>query len=171
MESEQKNIFTLNSELYRPQFSSEWDNRVLYDLSEWVNGMTFRNIHFSPIGKPVIKIAEIKNGISGQTKFTEAEYDPIYHVTDGDMLFSWSGQPETSIDVFRWRGPDGWLNQHIFKVHPKAGCQELYFFYLLKYLNQNFVRIARNKQTTGLGHVTKKDLQNITVGIPSDRSN
>ena len=60
------------------------------------------------------------------------------------------------------------MNQHIFKVHPKAGCQELYFFYLLKYLNPNFVRIARNKQTTGLGHVTKKDLQNITVGIPSD---
>jgi len=168
MGSEQENISTLNSELYRPQFSSEWDNRVLYDLSEWVNGMTFRNIHFSLIGKPVIKIAEIKNGISGQTKFSEAEYNPIYYVTDGDMLFSWSGQPETSIDVFRWRGPDGWLNQHIFKVHPKAGCQELYFFYLLKYLNPNFVRIARNKQTTGLGHVTKKDLQNITVGIPSD---
>ncbi|MDR4509391.1 MAG: restriction endonuclease subunit S, partial [Candidatus Brocadiaceae bacterium] len=68
--------------------------------------------------------------------------------------------------VFIWRGPNGWLNQHIFKVHPKECCEEQFFFYLLKYLNPNFVRIARNKQTTGLGHVTKKDLQNISVKLP-----
>ncbi len=103
-------------------------------------------------------------------KFTENEYDHAYLIADGDMLFSWSGQPETSIDVFRWRGSTGWLNQHIFKVHPKDKCQESYFFYLLKYLNPTFVRIARNKQTTGLGHVTKKDLQSITVRIPPDEN-
>jgi len=93
------------SELYNPFFIQEWESHALYDLADWVNGMAFKNIHFSPTGRPVIKIAEIKNGITGQTKFTDAEYDPIYNVMDGDMLFSWSGQPETSIDVFRWRGP------------------------------------------------------------------
>ena len=157
-----------NSGLYQPKFRADWDNYILYDLADWVNGMAFRNIQFSPSGKPVIKIAEIKNGISGQTKFTENGYDLTYLISDGDMLFSWSGQPETSIDVFRWRGPTGWLNQHIFKVYPKDECEENYFFYLLKYLNPTFVRIARNKQTTGLGHVTKKDLQSITVRIPTD---
>ncbi|GAB4575764.1 MAG: restriction endonuclease subunit S [Anaerolineae bacterium] len=82
------------------------------------------------------------------------------------MLFCWSGQPETSIDVFYWRGPEGWLNQHIFKVDPVSEIDRRYFYYLLKYLNANFVRIARNKQTTGLGHVTKKDLQRLVVGLP-----
>ncbi len=57
-----------HSELYRPQFRVDWDSHLLYDLADWVNGMAFKNIQFSPSGRPVIKIAEIKNGISGQTK-------------------------------------------------------------------------------------------------------
>ena len=166
MGSEFQNTGGTTSTLYRPYFREDWDKYILFDLADWINGMAFRNIHFSPTGKPVIKIAEIKNGITGQTKFTKKEYDSTYYVTKGTMLFSWSGQPETSIDVFRWRGQEGWLNQHIFKVRPNDECFEPYFFYLLKYLKPNFVRIARNKQTTGLGHVTKKDLQNITVRIP-----
>lgn len=167
MGSEQQQVSTFKSELYQPRFEADWHRHILYNLAEWVNGLSFRNTHFSPQGKPIIKIAEIKNGISGQTKFTKGEHDAIYHVTEGEMLFSWSGQPETSIDVFIWKGPDGWLNQHIFKVNPKEDCDGQFFFYLLKYLNPNFVRIARNKQTTGLGHVTKKDLQNISVKLPS----
>jgi type I restriction enzyme S subunit len=129
--------------------------------------MAFRNIQFTGIGRPVIKIAEIKNGVSGQTKFTDAEYERCYFVTAGDMLFSWSGQPETSIDVSWWHGPDGWLNQHIFKVQPNEDlCDRHFFYYLLKYLKPSFIAIASNKQTTGLGHVTTRDLQNIQVGIP-----
>lgn len=129
--------------------------------------MAFRDISFTATGKPIVKIAEIKNGISGQTKFTTAEYDKDYLISSGDMLFSWSGQPETSIDTFWYRGKDGWLNQHIFKVLPNADyCLPEFFYYLMKYLKPNFIGIARNKQTTGLGHVTKADLKNIEVGIP-----
>jgi len=40
------------------------------------------------------------------------------------------------------------------------------FFLLFKYLRPNFIAIASNKQTTGLGHVTKRDLENIEVGYP-----
>ncbi|MCR4427165.1 MAG: hypothetical protein NUW23_13450 [Firmicutes bacterium] len=35
-------------------------------------------------------------------------YHSSVHVKAGDLLFSWSTQPETSIDAFWWRGPDGW---------------------------------------------------------------
>jgi type I restriction enzyme S subunit len=154
--------------LYRSEFPRSWPSEKLYDLASWTNGMAFRDIHFTATGRPVIKIAEVKNGITGQTKFTDGEYDPCYFVTAGDMLFSWSGQPETSIDVFWWSGPHGWLNQHLFKVEPKEEkCDTRFLYYVLKYLRPNFVAIARNKQTTGLGHVTKEDLKNIEVGIPS----
>ena len=37
---------------------------------------------------------------------------------------------------------------------------------MLRYLKSNFVGIARNKQTTGLGHVTKRDLENLEVACP-----
>jgi len=152
--------------LYHPVFPDHWERRGLYSLAQWVNGLAFRDIQFSPTGKPVIKIAEIKGGISGQTKFTEQLFEESVHVRAGDLLFSWSGQPETSIDVFWWRGSDGWLNQHSFRVTPVEGVDPTFFYYLLKYLKPSFVGIARNKQTTGLGHVTKRDLENIEAACP-----
>jgi type I restriction enzyme S subunit len=157
----------IESWLYNPVFPIHWKRSPLYALAKWVNGLAFRNIQFSPTGKPVIKIAEIKDGVTGQTKFTTQAFDDSVYITDGDMLFSWSGQPETSIDVFWWRGPDGWLNQHIFKVTPNPEIDRIFFFYLLRYLRPNFVDIARNKQTTGLGHVTKRDLEQINAAFPA----
>ncbi len=152
--------------LYHPDYPDDWERCPLYSLAQWVNGLAFRDIQFSPSGMPVIKIAEIKGGISGQTKFTEQTFDESVRVRPGDLLFSWSGQPETSIDAFWWRGPEGWLNQHVFRVTPAEGIDPTFFYYLLRYLKPNFVGIARNKQTTGLGHVTKRDLENIEAGYP-----
>ena len=152
--------------LYHPQFPVHWDREPLHSMAQWVNGLAFRDIQFSPAGKPVIKIAEIKGGISGQTKFTRQSFDESVRVRDGDLLFSWSGQPETSIDAYWWRGQEGWLNQHVFRVTPNDGVDVTFFYYLLRYLRPNFVGIARNKQTTGLGHVTKRDLTNIEAALP-----
>ena len=152
--------------LYHPQFPRHWKRKPLHAMAQWVNGLTFREIQFSTTGKPVIKIAEIKGGISGQTKFTQQTFDESVRIRPGDLLFSWSGQPETSIDTFWWRGPEGWLNQHVFRVTPINGVDSIFFFYLLRYLKPNFVAIARNKQTTGLGHVTKRDLENIEAALP-----
>ncbi len=152
--------------LYHPDYPDHWERCPLYSLAQWVNGLAFRDIQFSPTGKPVIKIAEIKGGISGQTKFTQQTFDESVRVRPGDLLFSWSGQPETSIDAFWWRGPEGWLNQHVFRVTPADGIDPTFFYYLLRYLKPNFVGIARNKQTTGLGHVTKRDLENIEAAYP-----
>jgi len=152
--------------LYHPDYPDHWERCPLYSMAEWVNGLAFRDIHFSPTGRPVIKIAEIKGGISGQTKFTQQTFDESVRVRPGDLLFSWSGQPETSIDAFWWRGPEGWLNQHVFRVIPADGIEPTFFYCLLRYLKPNFVGIARNKQTTGLGHVTKRDLENIEAAYP-----
>ena len=152
--------------LYYPEFTDSWHRRPLYSLAKWVNGLAFRDIQFSTVGKPVIKIAEIKGGISGQTKFTGQTFDDSVLVRPDDLLFSWSGQPETSIDAFWWHGPEGWLNQHVFRVTTGADVDRTFFYYLLRYLKPNFVGIARNKQTTGLGHVTKHDLETMEVGLP-----
>ncbi len=46
---------------------------------------------------------------------------------------------------------------------------EWYFVYfLLKHLRPTFAEIARNKQTTGLGHVTARDLKRMKVIQPID---
>ncbi|MGH1787425.1 restriction endonuclease subunit S [Enterococcus casseliflavus] len=152
--------------LYQPKYFTEWRSEVLYGLAKWKNGLAFKKINFSNNGKPVIKIAELKNGLSAQTKYTRDEFDKSVFLTKGDMVFSWSGNPETSIDIFWYNLPDGWLNQHIFKVTVDNGIDEKFFYYILKFLKPNFTAIASNKQTTGLGHVTIGDLKNIIVKLP-----
>jgi len=166
MASEVAHELDEQSWLYRPSFPDEWERIPLFSMARWVNGLAFRDFQFSDTGMPIIKIAEIKGGITGQTKFTNQTFAESVFVKSGDMLFSWSGQPETSIDVFWWRGRDGWLNQHIFKVTPIEELDPVFFFYVLRYLKPNFIGIARNKQTTGLGHVTRRDIENIEAAFP-----
>jgi hypothetical protein len=50
---------TTGSWLYSPEFPDHWTRGPLYSLVEWVNGIAFRDIQFSPSGKPVIKIGNV----------------------------------------------------------------------------------------------------------------
>jgi type I restriction enzyme, S subunit len=155
------------AELYAPAFNFGADPQPLLHLAEWINGLAFKNIAFTDDGLPVVKIAEIKSGFSDATKRTNGVYDDRVRLRDGDLLFCWSGQPETSIGTFVWDKGDAWLNQHIFRILPDKGTDRRFFRFLMLYLQPNFQEIARNKQTTGLGHVTKGDLGMMMVQLPS----
>ena len=118
-------------------------------------------------GKPIIKIAELKSGITESTAYSDIDMPSKYLLQDSDILFSWSGNPDTSIDTFVWSLGEAWLNQHIFKVVPKNIKHRAYVLMTLKYLKPTFTAIARDKQTTGLGHVTVKDLKELFLPIPT----
>ena len=65
-----------------------------------------------------------------------------YKITNGDMLYSWSGNPETSLEVFKWFGGNAWLNQHIFKLEFENKQSKYFVYYMLKELkgeSYNFV--------------------------------
>jgi type I restriction enzyme S subunit len=147
-----------------------WTERALYDCADYINGAAFRNEHFSADrqGLPVIKIGELKDGITEQTKFCEIEREPKYRINSGDIMFSWSGSPDTSIDTFIWTEGEGWLNQHIFKIQFKRPVEKFFVYYLLRHLKPVFIEIARDKQTTGLGHVTAQDLKRLNTSFPPD---
>ena len=149
------------------KFNEKWKKCKLYDLATWKNGLAFKQISFSNKGYPIIKIAELKNGITKQTNYTKQNYDKDVFLRYDDLVFSWSGNPETSIDAFLYRLPDGYLNQHIFKVTSKEGIDKYFLYYILKYLKPAFKSIATNKQTTGLGHVTIGNLKEMDVAIPN----
>ena len=154
--------------LYNVKSSVEGKRCSLFDLATWKNGLAFKKINFSEKGVPVIKIAELNNGIGGTTAYTQQKFSEDVHLNKGDLLFSWSGNPQTSIDIFRFNLEDGWLNQHIFKVTPDENVVDRnYFYFLMKNLKMYFTQIATNKQTTGLGHVTIADIKRMSVIIPS----
>ena len=157
-----------DNSLYNIKSSLDGKRYSLFDLATWKNGLAFKKIHFSETGVPVIKIAELNNGIGGTTAYTQQVFSEDVHLIKGDLLFSWSGNPQTSIDIFRFNLEEGWLNQHIFKVTPEEKVIDRnYFYFLMKNLKPHFTQIATNKQTTGLGHVTIADIKRMSVIVPS----
>lgn len=145
-----------------------WKTLPVYDIATYVNGAAFKA--FQPNddrrGLPIIKIAELKAGVTDQTKFSDVVMPEKYRLRTGDILFSWSGNPDTSIDTFIWPHGDAWLNQHIFRVDAHSPGERAFVVATLKYLRPAFAEIARNKQTTGLGHVTVGDMQRLHVMKP-----
>jgi len=141
----------------------------IYSCAEYINGAAYKNMHFSDAqdALPVIKIAELKNGIGQGTKYTNTDLGEKYLINTGEILFSWSGSPETSIDTFLWVGGAAWLNQHIFKVVTQSPETRTFVFFLLKHLKPVFIATAKNKQTIGLGHVTVQDLKRLKIVYPS----
>lgn len=139
---------------------NNWKNVSVYDLADYINGAAFKKNEYADTGLPIIKIAELKNGITDSTQHCCVKKDEKYYIDDRDILFSWSGNPDTSIDTFIWSTGRAILNQHTFRVVSKYDAPAFTFF-LLKYLKPQFTHIASNKQTTGLGHVTVADLKRL----------
>lgn len=146
-----------------------WEAIPLFDTAQWVNGAAFKNEDFCAAGEglPVIKIAELKDGIGAQTKWCQRDAAPDKIIDTGDLVYSWSGSPDTSLEAFLWSGGRGLLNQHIFKVISATEAEKRFVYYLLQYLRPVLVETARNKQTTGLGHVTIADMKRLLVCMPS----
>jgi type I restriction enzyme S subunit len=147
-----------------------WRAIPLYETAKWVNGAAFRSEEFCKTGDgfPVIKIAELKDGISSQTKWSQRAAGSDQMIDTGELLYSWSGSPDTSLEAFLWSGGPGLLNQHIFKVIAPTAAEKRFVYYLLQFLRPVLVETARNKQTTGLGHVTIADMKRILVCWPSE---
>ena len=144
---------------------ADWKKMKLWDLADFINGRAFRPTDFTPDGLRVIKITELKYGVSDDTALYSGPYDNKHLLRDGDLLFAWSGNPETSLDAFRWSNSRAILNQHIFRVIPRDGIDKTYLDFLLKFLRSTFIRTARDKATS-MGHVKVSDLKRLIACIP-----
>lgn len=146
-----------------------WETSSIYAIAKFINGAAFKNSQFvcNKNALPVVKIAELKKGISAQTKYIDQTLDQKYFIDSKEILFSWSGNPDTSIDTFIWSHGPAWLNQHIFKVVLHHARDRSFVYYLLRHLKPTFSEIARDKQTTGLGHVTVGDMKKLYIIKPN----
>jgi type I restriction enzyme S subunit len=147
-----------------------WKTYPLYDMAEFVNGAAYKDMHFSGegVGLPVVKIAELKAGVTRNTRYAQTNLGEKYRIECKEILFSWSGNPDTSIDTFIWSDGPAWLNQHIFRVRGNGRASRARIYFQLKALRSVFAELARNKQTTGLGHVTISDMKKLLICDPSE---
>ena len=145
-----------------------WTTCPIYDLATYINGAAYKAFdpNLKRRGLPIIKIAELKAGVTAQTAYSDVAMPEKYRILTGDILFSWSGNPDTSIDTFVWAHNPAWMNQHIFRVLPHVADERSFLLQTLRYLRPVFAELARNKQTTGLGHVTVADLKRLRIVKP-----
>jgi type I restriction enzyme S subunit len=106
-----------------------WEVRAFSGLAAYINGYAFKPGDWGDEGNPIIKIRELKGGVTANTPRNSGNGIPEkYNVRDGDVLFSWSAD----LDAYLWMGGNGLLNQHIFNVLPFDGFTRAFCFYTLK---------------------------------------
>jgi len=141
-----------------------WEVRPLDEIADYLNGLPCQK-HPPVEGQkslPVIKIRELRQGITSNSDRATVDVPPKYIVEDGDILFSWSG----SLLVTIWCGGRSVLNQHVFKVTSEV-YPKWFFYRATKHHLEAFQRIASDKATT-MGHIKRHHLADAKVAVPSE---
>jgi type I restriction enzyme S subunit len=132
-------------------------------LEEFLNGLALQK--FPPQSEteflPVIKIRELRQGITDSSDKASLEIPEQYIIVDGDILFSWSG----SLEVVLWCDGKGALNQHLFKVLSKHFPKWFYFLWTKNFL-PIYQSIASDKATT-MGHIQRRHLTETIINVPN----
>lgn len=113
-------------------------------------------------GRPILRIKELRAGLSPDTPRIDREVRETHWVTSGDLLFSWSGTLLTT----RWYGEPAVLNQHIFRVDPRPGLSRWFVEAWIERHLSSFRSIATDKATT-MGHIQRRHLTEALVTLPS----
>jgi len=138
-----------------------WEKKPLDEVASFLNGAAMQK--FPAEGSeflPVIKIAELRNGISSNTNRASLNVPEKYIISDGDVLFAWSGSLMQKV----WTEGKGALNQHLFKVTSEK-YQKWFFYYWIDHHMKWFQSIAASKATT-MGHIQRKHLTEAEVAVP-----
>ena len=139
-----------------------YTERGLDEIAEFMNGLACQKypIKFGEIGLPVIKIKELRTGITEASDIATNDIPEKYLIENGDVIFSWSG----SLDMVIWSGGKGVLNQHLFKVSSNEYPQWFYYLWVKHHLPE-FKTIAEDKATT-MGHIQRHHLSEALVLVP-----
>jgi type I restriction enzyme S subunit len=138
-----------------------WRPTELANTGLYINGLPFKPSDWGKIGRPIIRI----QNLSGQNRdyhYTEGDFSRDNLVDSGDLLVSWSA----TLDTFVWDGPEGVVNQHIFKVIPNTEAVTSGFLYWL--LKHEVRQLARSQHAHGLAmmHINRGPFLSHKVALP-----
>ena len=141
-----------------------WSVKPLDEIATFLNGLALQN--YPPENEngylPVIKIRELKHGVTESSDRASRNLPKDYIIQDGDLLFSWSG----TLEVKFWVGGEGALNQHLFKVTSENYPLWFCYRWILHHLT-DFRNIAEEKTTT-MGHIKREHLSDALCLVPEN---
>ncbi len=142
----------------------QWTYVELGSIVDLINGRGFKSSEWRNEGIPIIRISNL----NGDPKFNyyDGDYDDKHFIGRNDLLFSWSGNRGTSFGPHIWKGPEGLLNQHIFKLYIKESAliKKEFLYYSLLRLTIIIANSAHGG--SGLVHVKKSDLIKFKLPLP-----
>lgn len=144
--------------------NTRWLKVKVGDALRLINGRAFKPAEWSQSGLPIVRIQNLNNP-NASYNYYERDLPQKFAIADGDLLFAWSGTPETSFGAHIWRGGRAWLNQHIFKVIFDETQFDKRFLQLA--INQNlsqYIRAAHGG--AGLAHITKGRFEESVLPVP-----
>ncbi len=141
----------------------KWPQARLDGVCGLVNGRAFKPEEWETEGLPIIRIQNL-NDPTKPFNYTRQSLPEKVRVRTGDILFSWSGTPGTSFGCFRWSGPEGWLNQHIFDVRLNGELDGEFFICQLNLKLGELIGKAHGG--VGLQHVTKGMVDETMLLVP-----
>ena len=130
----------------------------LGETAKFINGAAFKPSDWEENGLPIIRIQNL-TGTGERFNYTTRKVKPDLVVEPGDLLVSWSA----TLDVYRWNGPRGLLNQHIFKVLPSPNVDPDYLFYALK---SALSELSAKTHGSTMKHVVRGDFESTRVLMP-----
>ena len=138
-----------------------WEKKSIGESGEYLNGFAFKPSDWQDLGKPIIKIKEMGNGVTNETPRNSGERVPAkYLIKAGDLLFSWSA----TLMVIIWSGEEGWLNQHLFKVTPVKGIDREF---LLQSILNTIVEFQNLTTGSTMKHIQRNKLDQVFVNVPN----
>jgi type I restriction enzyme S subunit len=141
-----------------------WETVTIGESLELINGRAFKPNEWTTSGRPIIRIQNLNN-TKASFNYYAGELPAKFIVSTGDLLFAWSGTPGTSFGAHLWKGPEAWLNQHIFKVLFPVEVFDKSFLQLA--INQNlaeYIGVAHGG--AGLAHITKGKFEASSLPLP-----
>ena len=142
-----------------------WEVKPLDEVANYLNGLAlqkFRPENIDDDYLPVVKIAQLREGLPSHDEKASINIKPEYIIDNGDVIFSWSG----SLLVDIWCGGEAALNQHLFKVTSDKYPKWFYLNYTKHHLTE-FQRIATDKAVT-MGHIKRGHLKEALCLIPKN---
>jgi type I restriction enzyme S subunit len=148
------------------EIPAEWHFKAIDDVADFLNGLALQKFPAREGEEylPVVKIRELRQGITESSDKANLDVSEKYVVNDGDVLFSWSG----SLEVVIWGFGKGALNQHLFKVTSSKYPKWFFYYWVIHYLPE-YRQIAADKVTT-MGHIQRHHLTASQVAVPDDET-
>lgn len=137
--------------------------RTIADLCHFINGNGFKPSDWRTSGLPIIRIQNL-NG-TASFNYYDGPTKPDWLVKHGDLLYAWAGVKGVSFGPTIWNGTTGVLNQHIYKVVPRADVDRYWLFLALKHVTGKIESQAHGFKSS-LVHVHKEDITGQVIEVP-----